>query len=81
MTIDNHDISIKQLNKITWEILVETPSKVKMFGRIKTPQLNEELAYKIYRENVKNFAIDVEVISVTLVEESKHEKADEENKS
>jgi hypothetical protein len=79
MIIDNHDIAIKQLNPISWEITVKCPSGVTMFGRVRIPQLDEQLAYKIFRQNVKNFAIDAEVISVT-VEEVKDE-VKEENKA
>lgn len=77
MNIDNHDITIKQLNPIAWEIYVKCPSGVTMFGRIRTPQLNEQLAYEIYKQNIKNFAIDAEAISVMVEEEKAVEKVEE----
>lgn len=94
MLIDAHDVTIKQLNPLAWEIHVECPSKVKMFGRVRIPQLNEEMAYQIYKQNIKKFAIDAETISVIVeekIEESPkepekveekpiNEKTDEENK-
>ena len=63
MVFDNFDITFKQIGPIHWEIQVITPDKNKFFGNVQLPgqTLNDEMAYQIWKNSNKQFALELEL--------------------
>lgn len=59
MIIEGYDINISQKQMFNWEIRVKTPLGHTFFGSISAGNLNEQMAYEVFKENKKQFILDL----------------------
>jgi hypothetical protein len=57
--IDGYEINIAQQPNFIWEIRVKSPLGHNFFGKISAGNLNEQVAYEIFKENKKQFILEL----------------------
>ena len=67
MLIEEHEINLVRLSPIDWEIKVKTPSGISFVGKIQSHHLNEAAAFNIFKQNYRQFVIDLDKDSCSTV--------------